>query len=65
MFWEGNKVEVVPIDVNPFSTDIVVIESIFYSSGIGLIMVNEEYEERLVESCYLTHKGFKWNVQSI
>ena len=65
MFLEGNKVEVVPIDANPFSANITVAELIFYSSGIGPIMLIEDYEEGSIKSCDLTHQGFKWNVQSI
>ena len=57
--------EVVLVDTNPFLIDIVIVKSIFYSLGIGPIMLTMDYEERLIESCDLTHQGFKWNVQSI
>ena len=54
MFWEGDKVEVVLTDTNPFSVDITITESIFYSIGVRPIMMIEDYEEGSVESCDLT-----------
>ena len=62
MFWEGNKVGVIPIDTNPFLVDIAIAESIFYYPSVGPIMMTEDYEEGLVESCILTSQGFKWSV---
>ena len=62
---EGNKVKVVPVNVNPFLADIAIVELIFYSPGIDPIMLTEDYEEGSIESCDLTYHGFKWNVQSI
>ena len=55
--------DVVPTDGNPFSVDINIVEFIFYLPYVGPIMVIDDYEERLVESCNLTNHGFKWNIR--
>ena len=65
MFWEGNKVDVVPINTNPFSANITMVESIFYSPCVGPIMLTNDYEEGSMEFYNLTSQGFKWSIQSI
>ena len=62
MFKEGNKVEVVLANTNPFSDDIAIAELIFYSPRVGPIMMTEDYKEGSVESCDLTSQRFKWSV---
>ena len=58
-------VEVVPVNMDPFSTNITMAESIFYSPYVGAIMLIVDYEEGSIESCNLTSQGFKWRTQLI
>ena len=57
--------EVVNADVNPFLADIAIVKSIFYSPRTGPITLTKDDEEASIESCNLTHREFKWNLQSI
>ena len=64
MFWDQGKVEIVLVDNNPFSVDITIVESIFYSTQVKPIMVIEEFEKGSVKTCDLTNQGFRWKLQS-
>ena len=47
------------VDKNLFLVVITMVESIFYSPCVKLIMLANDYEEGFMESCDLTNQGFK------
>ena len=51
------------VDKNPFSTNLNMVESIFYSPCVGPIMLINDYKEGSMESYNLTSQGFKWKAQ--
>lgn len=59
MFWEGDKVETVEVDKNPFTDDVKMVEAIFYSPHLEPIQVSENYEEGSWSACNLTTRGFE------
>ena len=60
MFWEKEKVEVVPANMNSFLIDTTIVESILYSPCVGPIVLIDDYKEEFMESCNLTNQRFKW-----
>ena len=59
MFWEGDKVEIIPTNKNHFLDDAIMVKAIFYSPYVKSITLAKDYKEGFVESCGLTTQGFK------
>ena len=59
MFWVGDNVEVVEAEKNPFTAEVKMLESLFYSPHLGPIEIPEDYVEGSWETCSLTREGFK------
>ena len=53
MFSEGGNIKVVPADKNPFSIDITMVDSIFYSPRVKPIILINDYDEGSIETCDL------------
>lgn len=48
------------VNKNPFSIEVNMIKSLFYSPHLSPIMVPKEYKQGLLESCILTNKIFQF-----
>ena len=64
VFWVGDNVEVVEAEKNPFTAEVKMLESLFYSPHLGPIEIPENYEEVSWETCSLTREGFKVKPQA-
>lgn len=63
MFWVGDWVETVEADKNPFSGEVKMFETSFYSPHLSPISVPKEYKKRALEACNLTNEGFQLKSQ--
>ena len=51
--------EVVPANKNMLSANVTMVESLFYSPHVKLIMLFDDYKEGFLKSCDPIIKGFK------
>ena len=59
MFWNKGKVEVVPADQKPFSTDVKVAEAMYYTPEFQPITWPPEVTQDAIQAVNFTNQGFK------
>jgi len=64
MFFEGDQVTITSVDICPFSVDVRMAKTLFYSLYLAHVQVLGNYEEGTWESYNLTKKGFIINWQA-